>query len=229
MTFDRDLNCLAASAVGAKALHAVRPAGLTEFLTTLAPEHARFLAASGFTAAAQELRLLPGGDGLDAAVLGLGEDRSPYAFGDLALRLPERTEWRLAPGDYDPHDAVLGFCLGAYVYPAFKAPKRGPARLVAPDGRLRALSEARAAWMVRDLINTPANVLGPRELAEAALTLAARYKAEARLIEGNELAEAYPTVAAVGRGAARPPPGVGLTGAGRRPEDASARLPSWRR
>ena len=214
MTYDRDLNCLAVGATGAKALHAVRPDGLTEFLATLPPEHARFLAASGFTAAAQELRLLPGGDGVEAAVLGLGEDRSPCAFGDLALRLPERTEWRLAPGDYDPHDAVLGFCLGAYVYPAFKAPKREPARLVAPDGHLRALSEARAAWMVRDLINTPANVLGPRELAEAALTLAARYKAEARLIDGDELAEAYPAVAAVGRGSARRPSVVVLTWSG---------------
>src|SRR5260370_15692703 len=98
MTFDRDLNCLAASAVGAKALHAVRPAGLTEFLTTLAPEHARFLAASGFTAAAQELRLLPGGDGLDAAVPGLRGDPSPDAFGDLALRVAESTQWGPAPG-----------------------------------------------------------------------------------------------------------------------------------
>jgi leucyl aminopeptidase len=214
MTYDRDLNCLAASAAGAKVLHAVRPAGLTGFLATLRPEQAGFLTASGFTAAAQELRLLPGGAGLEAAVLGLGDDRSPYAFGDLALRLPEHTEWRLAPGDYDPHEAVLGFCLGAYVYPAFKAPKRQPARLVVPDGQLRALSEARSAWMVRDLINAPANVLGPRELAEAALALATRYGAEARLIEGDELAEAYPTVAAVGRGSARPPSVVVLTWSG---------------
>ena len=214
MTYDRDLNCLAGSAAGAKPLYAVRPAELTEFLATLRPEQARFLGASGFTAAAQELRLLPGGDGLEAAVLGLGEDRSPYAFGDLALRLPELTEWRLTPGDHDPHGAVLGFCLGAYVYPAFKAPKRGPARIVVPSDQPRALSEARAAWMVRDLINTPANVLGPRELAEAALALAARYGAKARLIEGDKLAEAYPAVAAVGRGSARPPAVVVLTWSG---------------
>ena len=95
MTFDRELNCLAGSAAEAKALHAVRPAGLTEFLATLRPEQGRFLTGSGFAAAAQDLRLLPGGDGLEAAVLGLGEDRSPYAFGDLALRLPEGTDWRL--------------------------------------------------------------------------------------------------------------------------------------
>jgi leucyl aminopeptidase len=114
------------------------------------------------------------------------------------------------PGDYDPHAATLGFCLGAYVYPAFKAPKRQPARLAGAAAQRRALAEARAAWMVRDLINTPANVLGPRELAEAALWLASRHGADARLIEGEELDKEYPTIAAVGRGSARAPSAVVL-------------------
>jgi len=207
---DRELDCLAPDAAISRPLHAVRPAGLPEFLASLPPPQARFLQAGGFAAAAQDLRLLPGADGIESAVLGLGEDRSPHAFGDLALRLPERTVWQLAPGDFDPHAATFGYCLGAYVYPAFKIPKREPARLAAGDGQKQALAEARAAWMVRDLINTPANVLGPRELAEAALWLANRHGAEARLIEGAELETSYPAIAAVGAGSARPPCAVVL-------------------
>jgi leucyl aminopeptidase len=59
--------------------------------------------------------------------------------------------------------------------------------------------------MARDLINAPANLLGPAELAQAAMALAARYKATATLVEGEALDEQYPAVAAVGRGSARAP------------------------
>ena len=203
--FDRELDCIADPARPALALHAVRPGELAGFLGSLPPAQARFLEAGGFAAAAQDLRLLPGGDGIAGAVLGLGDDRSPFAFGGLAMRLPERTGWRLVSGDYDPHNAVLGFCLGAYAFSAFKAPRRAPAGLLVPDGQSRALAEARATWMVRDLVNTPANVLGPAELAEAAAELAARYGAEGWIVIGQALADAYPAVAAVGRGAARAP------------------------
>src|SRR5207249_4528145 len=99
----------------------------------------------------QELLFLPGDEGVVGAVLGLGEDNSPAAFGDLAFRLPEGMPWRLHPGDYDPGVATLGFCLGAYRYGALKAAKRGPARLIVPAGQERSRSAAAATWMVRDL------------------------------------------------------------------------------
>jgi leucyl aminopeptidase len=95
--------------------------------------------------------------------------------------------------------------LGAYRYTAFKAPVREPARLVRPPNGADGLSQAAAAWMVRDLINAPANLLGPSELARAAAELARRYGAEALNIEGDTLDKEYPTVAAVGRGSARAP------------------------
>ena len=73
----------------------VRPAGLATFLDGLPPAQSRFLRQLGFTAAAQELQFLPGDEGVAGAVLGLGEDLSPAAFGGLAFRLPER--YALAP------------------------------------------------------------------------------------------------------------------------------------
>jgi leucyl aminopeptidase len=57
--------------------------------------------------------------------------------------------------------------------------------------------------MVRDLVNTPANLLGPEELAEFAASLGRRYGARVDVVTGEALAEGYPTVAAVGRGSAR--------------------------
>jgi leucyl aminopeptidase len=59
--------------------------------------------------------------------------------------------------------------------------------------------------MVRDLINTPANRLGPAELADAAVALARSHGAVWSRTEGEKLTADYPTVAAVGAGSDRPP------------------------
>jgi len=185
-------------------VHAIRPTELDVWRAQLPAAQAAWLRDSGFTAQAQELRLLPGPDGVAAAALGLGEVRSPFAFGNLALGLPEG-DWKLADGDYDHDLALLGFGLGAYRYTQFRAPKRAPARLVADAAAARALSQARATWLARDLINTPANLLGPAELAAAATALAGAHKAAWTLTEGADLEREYPTIAAVGRGSDRAP------------------------
>ena len=89
----------------------VRPAKLDMFLAELPAAQAVYARAAGFAAKPQELVLLPGQDGIAAAALGLGDDRSPHAFGDLAYRLPPGT-WRIAPGDHSADAAVLGFLPG---------------------------------------------------------------------------------------------------------------------
>jgi len=59
--------------------------------------------------------------------------------------------------------------------------------------------------MVRDLINTPANYLGPAELADATRALGGRFGAAVQVVEGDRLAAEYPAIAAVGAGSARLP------------------------
>jgi leucyl aminopeptidase len=203
-------------------IHVVRPARLEEFLSGLLPQHSAYLRGTGFAARAHELVLLAGEGGIAAAVLGLGEDRSPHAFGALAFALPEGA-WRLQPGDCDAAAATLGFCLGAYAYRRFRPPKREAARLVVPAGapQARTLSEAASVWMVRDLVNTPANLLGPAELADAAAALAQAQGADCIRIDGSELAANYPAIAAVGRGAARGPVVATLRWRGSAAGDAS--------
>jgi leucyl aminopeptidase len=197
------LDCLVDDAGPTRPLHPVRPAGLAAFLDGLPIAQARFLHQLSFTAEAQELVYLPGEEGVVGAVLGLGQDVSPRAFGNLAYRLPEGPPWKLQPGDYDPATATLGFCLGAYRYVALTSPKRRSARLVTFERQERSRSAATATWMVRDLINTPANLLGPTELAEFAASLGQQYGAVAHVVSGDALSEAYPAVATVGRGSAR--------------------------
>lgn len=202
--FDRSLDCLADPGEETLPLLTVRPSGLHALLSALPAARAAFLAGSGFAAERGSLRLLPGPDGVAAAVFGLGEDRSPYPFGRLPLDLPPGSAWHLEPGDADPGDALLGFCLGAY-HPSGKAPKQARARLRPPAGTEAALSTAGAVWMVRDLVNAPANRLGPAELAGAVRSLAERHGAACTLTEGGALPAAYPAVAAVGAGSDRAP------------------------
>lgn len=196
---------IANGAAATRPLHAVRPDAFDAFVAMLAPAQRAWLTASGFRAAAGELALLPGRGGIAAAVLGLGGDGGPWAFGGLSSALPEGTDWRLEPGNHDPGAAVLGWGLGAYAFSRYKAPKRRPARLVLPAGTEEALAMVDAIGLARDLINTPAADLGPAELATAATDLAARHGATCGIVEGEALQRDFPTVAAVGCGSPRAP------------------------
>ena len=171
----QDLGFLVRAAEPHWPLLPVRPDGLGRLLERLSAAQAEFLRETGFKAASSGVCVSPGAEGLAGAVFGLGEDRSPMLFGGLAFRLPEGRPWRLAPADFDANAALLGYCLGAYRYGAFKAGKRSPARLIAPEGSETGLTAAVSTWMVRDLVNAPANVLGPAELADVAVSLAKRF------------------------------------------------------
>lgn len=188
----------------ARPLHVVRPGGVETLLAGLTASSASFLRGSGFSGKPGELVLLPGPDGVAGAVFGLGEDRAPYPFGDLPFRLPEGA-WHLEPGDYDVDGAVLGFCLGAYRFRGFRQAKRPAARLALSAPHAAALAEAEAVWMARDLINTPPNLLGPAELADAVLGVGRRHDAVPFRLEGAALADSYPAIAAVGAGSVRAP------------------------
>jgi leucyl aminopeptidase len=184
------------------------PAAIAGFAETLPTAQRDFLRASGFAGSRDQVLLLPGGSGLAGAVLGLGDGPAdPFAYGSLPYTLPQGPAFRLqglSGGSLQA--ALLGFGLGAYRYAQFRPPRRAPARLaVAPADASAAVNAIEATWLVRDLINHPANLLGPAELAEEVRRLAAAHGATFRLSEGAGLEAAYPTVAAVGRGSARPP------------------------
>lgn len=199
---------LAETDTAALPLYAVRPSGLEAFLQELTPAQAGFLRSQNFSAAPKTCLLLPGEGGLAGAVLGLGSDMSPFAFGDLANNLPAGTNWALQPGAYDPDNAALGFLLGAYTFNRLKTPGRVQATLAASFVSPRVRAIAKAVGFARDLINTPPNLLGPADLAKAASDLGEHFGAACQTITGPELSERYPALAAVGAGSDRPPAAV---------------------
>jgi leucyl aminopeptidase len=196
------------TAAPSRPIYAVRPAGVAAFLAGLPGPQAAFLRAQAFTGAAGALALLPGADGIEAAVLGLGEDRSCFAFGGLPGGLPADTVWHLPPGDFDAETAALGFLLGAYAFDRLKRRARLPARLAPQSVPARAAAIADAVGFARDLINTPANLLGPAELADAVCAVAAAHGAVIERINGPALQTRLPLLAAVGAGSDRAPEAV---------------------
>jgi leucyl aminopeptidase len=221
---DQIIDCIVDSSDGAKPVYIVRPDELGSFVEGLPPAQSGFLRDTGFTGKSGEFRLLPGPQGVDSAVLGIGRDASPFVFGGLSAQLPETATWRLVPGDYDDASAVLGYCLGAYRFSQFRSGGRKPASLFVATKHEASVAQASATWMVRDLINTPANILGPVELASFAVSLSDRYGATSHLIGDANLEANYPTVAAVGRGSVRPPRVVTFHWRGSAATDASPLL-----
>ncbi len=168
--------------------------------------------AAGFEAKPGTLLIAPAVEGGAAHVFfGVEEPktkrRDPFLAGRLASALPNGL-YRLGAGVDDAQQSALAFLLSSYAFRRYLAPGGETPRLCAPQGVDRARLERIAAAMAlgRDLINTPANDMGPEALSEAALALAAKHGAQARVIVGDALlAENFPLIHAVGRAAAQAP------------------------
>lgn len=175
----------------------------------------------GFEAKPGSNALVPGANGAPGRVL-VGVDAGPdiWSYGGLPKALPAATyriDGKLAPAAATR--AALGWALGGYAFARYKK-QPAVARLLWPDGADRAAVEraAAAAFLVRDLVNTPAEDMGPAELAAAAEAVARAYDAKLKLTVGDGLLKAnYPLVHAVGRASVRAPRLIDLRWGGRGP------------
>ena len=177
------------------------------------PERARqFAAAHGFAAKPGAWLALPTADGRIAGVLfGLEDEGSKscdlFRPGTLPNLLPAGV-YRFANAPHDARLATLAFALGSYRFTRYRKAEASDVRLVPPDG-VDAADIARiadAAMFARDLINTPANDMGPAELQRAAQELAERFAANFDCVVGDDLVkENFPLIHAVGRASARAP------------------------
>ena len=173
---------------------------------------AAFAAAVGFEPIPGACQLLPDAQGgLASVVFGLdsgdSRDRDPMLPGKLAGALPAGT-YRFANAPEDASLAALAFLLGLYRFSRYREAKKAQPRLVAPQGvdgaRLERIAGAIAFG--RDLVNTPANDLGPDALEREALQLAQSLGANVEITRGDDLlANNLPLIHAVGRASAQQP------------------------
>jgi leucyl aminopeptidase len=172
----------------------------------------QFAAANGFAAKSGACLTLPAADGQIAGVLfGLEDEgsksRDLFRAGALPGLLPAGV-YRFANAPHDTRLAALAFALGAYRFGRYRKTDGSEVRLVPPDGIDIAdiARMADAATFARDLINTPANDMGPAELEGAAHDLAERFGARFSSIVGDDLVKQnFPLIHAVGQASTRAP------------------------
>ena len=204
---------LAESGKTAVQIRTARSADLRNNLPAfVSPAQAAWLEAADWKAKPGSHALLPGENGLAGVILALDdEEPSPAAslqLGGLAAALPEGT-YALSDFPGSPDDAVFAWLMGAYSFRRYlTAGPRKVRKLVLPEeaDRDAVVAKAQAIWFARELINLPANDLGPSDLADALSSLGRAHKAEVSIIKGDALLDKnFPLVHAVGRASTREP------------------------
>jgi leucyl aminopeptidase len=171
-----------------------------------------FADAAGFEPKPGRHLLLPGADGgLAGALFALEAADDPHLDlfrpGALAGLLPAGA-YRFANTPHDSRLAALAFALGSYRFARYRKQEAKEVRLELPDNvdgaELTRIVDG--VFLARDLINTPANDMGPAELEEAARALADRHGAAVESVAGDDLLKRnFPLIHAVGRASARAP------------------------
>ncbi len=186
-----------------------------DVLASLNPSEAAWATAQGFRGRLGQSLMLPDEEGnIDAVFLGWGTEesraRDRFHLGDFARSAPEgtyRLVSELSPDEAE--EAALGWLLGRYHFEKFKrAGDERNADLLAPQGvdGGRLVTVVEGVFITRDLINTPANHMGPEALESACRRLAQRHEAEIEVITGDDLLENnLPMIHAVGAAGADAP------------------------
>jgi leucyl aminopeptidase len=169
----------------------------------------RWLQTTGFNGSADTHALLPGADGgLGAVWAGIRTTPDPWALALLPKVLPEGAYHLADAGEgglaLDAGHAAFAWDLGGYTFDTYKSARRAPAELTLPSGAAaqRGLILAAAVASVRDLVNTPAEAMGPEALAGAVQLVARQHGARFKQTVGDALLKAgFPSIHAVGRAA----------------------------
>lgn len=206
-------DCLIAHDPKALPIHPVTTESWEAIAKSISPNALTYSKATGFDGSAGMMALVPDAQGqLSAVLFGIekadAKTRDSFLFGKLANALPEG-HYHIAGELPDMELAILAFVLGAYKFQTYKSKKGATkAKLVVPRtiDATRISVIADAVYRGRDLINTPANDLGPEEIENAIHETAQKLGAKICSIIGEDLLKQnYPMVHAVGRASPRAP------------------------
>jgi leucyl aminopeptidase len=207
---------LDAPVAAAVPIHALRTSEWENWSTGRPDSLRRLAQVHDFRAQHGRILVVPATDGeIERVLFGVGDKGTAMTFGLLAQQLPSgdyTIAW--APRDLDPTLIATAWALGAYAFDRYKPRKRVAPRLVASDGMdaSDARHIAEAVHLARDLVNTPANDMGPEALHAAAQRVAEECNAKFEAIVGDELlARNFPMIHAVGRAAKEAPRILRLT------------------
>jgi len=197
---------------GATSVTFVTPKTFAAVKARLRPAQQTFLEATGFEPKPGRTAILPDAKGAVGAVLfGIeAEDahhRDPLLVGKLPGQLPAGL-YHFANDPGDLTRAAFAWIAGQYRFSRYKKGSAKEVLFVVPSGvdGEAVTQAAEATTIARDLINTPANDLGPAELETAIRDLAKRHRAKVTAIVGDDLLKQnFPMIHAVGAASPRAP------------------------
>ncbi|HNJ47297.1 MAG TPA: leucyl aminopeptidase family protein [Novosphingobium sp.] len=186
-------------------IHLVDKKGLEGFIKGLSAPQRAALAAQKFEAEGYSHAILPDGDHwMVASGVANTESLSSWCMARLAEVLPAGTYRRVGG---EPGPALFGWVTGQYRFDRYlaKPSEEGSRVLLTKEVKAiePALAEAAAVMLVRDLVNTPAEDMGPAQLEHEAQIVAKAHGAEFKVTAGDALERGFPMVHGVGRAAAR--------------------------
>ncbi|MBT3399204.1 MAG: leucyl aminopeptidase family protein, partial [Rhodospirillaceae bacterium] len=156
-----------------------------------------WLEQTGFSGHPGSWAMLPNEKGgVKGAVFVTGAETDMWSWSTLATRLPDvsfKIVGRLSQSV--ANDAALGWGFAAYEFTRYRAAKLSRPDLVWPANadRTAVRQMLDATTLLRDLINIPAEDLGPSELANEARKVGRTFKARVRVTTGDALLKAnYP-------------------------------------
>lgn len=136
--------------------------------------------------------------------VGAGKNEFDTALATAATKCPEGTYFL---EQTVTEQSLVKWALAQYQFTKYKKNIENPRRLcLDKETRHNVIIAADVIFWVRDLINTPAQDMGPLDLANAATDLTKMFNAQSKVIVGDDLlSENYPAIHAVGRASNMPP------------------------
>lgn len=195
------------------AIVALTKTNLPDWLQKQSDAYRQWVGACNFTAEPGAFLYLPSQAGkVEQVLFGVKDAEDFWAFGALPSKLAQglyviSNENKFFDASQYQR-ALLAWGLGCYQFDIYAQREPIQAQLYIPKPynltELKNLTEN--LYLVRDLINTPANHMGPDELASMAVKIAEEGQAQIKIIKGDELLSAgFPSIYTVGQAAAKEP------------------------
>lgn len=200
------LTCFAQSSAKSIPITPIIGEQLHVWLANQSTQLKTWVASINFTAKPDSYCLIPDANGnVSQVLIGVRDSEDFWPFGLLANVLPQ--------GSYHITSlkqlhAAIAWGLGAYQFTRYKSSDKQKPQLVIPDNidYQHIENTVQSISLVRDLINTPTEDMGPAELAQAAIDLGKQFNAKVSQIIGDDLLKQnYPAIHAVGRASSRAP------------------------
>ena len=211
-----EMKIFASSRTNATKIIPMEKTGLNKWIETQPAYVANWVKGVSFDASPGSTCIIPNRDGsLGNVIWGVSDTPNIWDSGSLARELPSGVYTFEGLNDVKTSTlAALGWGLGAYRFDKYKTPLKLKTLLQWPIACDRKIVERtiEAIFLVRDLINTPAEDMGPSELEKIARTLAKKFQANIQTIKGKQLlAKNYPAIHAIGRASDDEPRLIDLT------------------